>query len=258
MRNRTPARLVRLASLTIAATAALLAAASPAHAIADGTPVQEGQYRFAVKLTMTNIPRPDGTTYNSACSAALIAPQWIITAGHCFHDVNRVPVSGAVPYQTTATIGRTDVSDTNGAVVDVVWVEQSATTDISVAKLAKPVFGVPTLALSHTAPTLDETLRITGWGADNDVDPVPATHLATGQVQVSSVTDDYVGVHGYAPHPDTSACVYDSGAPYFLEQPHRAPLLVSIESTGPDCPHAEEETTSRVDNIADWIYQTIH
>lgn len=26
------------------------------------------------------------------------------TAGHCFHDVNRVPVSGPVPYATTATL----------------------------------------------------------------------------------------------------------------------------------------------------------
>jgi len=47
-----------------------------------------------VKLTMTHIPRPDGTFYDSACSAALISPSWIITAGHCFHDVNRNPVSG--------------------------------------------------------------------------------------------------------------------------------------------------------------------
>jgi secreted trypsin-like serine protease len=257
MRHALPGRLLRLASLAVAATAALLTFASPALAIADGTPVPEGQYRFAVKLTMTDIPRPDGTTYNSACSAALIAPSWIITAGHCFHDVNRVRVSGPVPYATTATVGRTDLSDTNGAVVDVVSVVQAANADIALAKLAQPVYGVPVLQLSRTAPTIGETLRITGWGADNDVNPVPATHLATGEVQISSVTDDYVGVHGYQPHPDTSACVYDSGAPYFLERPHRPPLLVSVESNGPSCPHTEEETTSRVDDIVDWICQTI-
>jgi hypothetical protein len=44
-----------------------------------------GVYPFSTKLTMTNIPRADGTVYDSACSAALVAPQWIITAGHCFH-----------------------------------------------------------------------------------------------------------------------------------------------------------------------------
>ena len=71
--------------------------ANPAAAVADGTPAVPGQYPFAVKLTMTHIPRPDGTYYDSACSAALISPTWIITAGHCFHDVNRIPVSGPFP-----------------------------------------------------------------------------------------------------------------------------------------------------------------
>jgi secreted trypsin-like serine protease len=236
-----------------AAAALLIGVAGPALAVADGTPAQPGQYRFAVKLTMTNIPRPDGTHYDSACSAALIRPQWIITAGHCFHDVNRNPVSGPAPYQTTATIGVVDLGDPQAIVVNVVWVQQSPSTDIAVAELDRPVYGVPTLDLSTGTPKQDEILRIAGWGADNSVDPVPGTHLITGQVQVSSVTGSTVGVHGYAPSPDTSACLYDSGAPYFLERPRKAPVLVSVESFGPDCPHDQEETTSRVDNIANWI-----
>jgi hypothetical protein len=31
---------------------------------------------------------------------------------------------------------------------------------------------------------------------------------------------------------------------------------VSVESDGPACPHSQDETTSRVDRIADWIGQT--
>jgi hypothetical protein len=78
----------------------------------------------------------------------------------------------------------------------------------------------------------------------------------TGQVRVGSVAAVTIGVHGHAPAPDTSACLWDSGAPYFLERPHAAPLLVSVENTGPDCPHAVEETTARVDMLADWIRRT--
>jgi hypothetical protein len=74
----------------------------------------------------------------------------------------------------------------------------------------------------------------------------------TGQARIS-VTASTVWLHGYAPYPDTGACLYDSGAPYFLERPNRAPVLVSVESFGPDCPHDQEETTYRVDNIANWI-----
>jgi hypothetical protein len=236
-----------------AVVALVLAVTAPAFAVAHGEPAAPGQYRFAVKLTMTDIPRPDGSHYDSACSAALIAPQWIITAGHCFHDVNRNPVSGPVPYPTTATIGVVDLSDPGAVVASLVWVQQSPSTDIAVAALDRAVTGVPVIALSTAKPVSGEILRLAGWGADNSVNPVPGTHLMTGQVRVSSVTKSTVGVRGYAPYPDTSACVYDSGAPYFLERPYRDPLLVSVESTGPDCPHAQEETTSRVDTVATWI-----
>ena len=245
----------RLAVLGGAVAALVLGVTGPAFAVADGVPAQPGQYQFSVKLTMTNIPLPDGSTYNSACSAALVTDQWIITAGHCFHDVNRNPVSGPVPYATTATLGVVDLADPGAEVVDVVSVRQSPSNDIALAELARPVTDLPTLALSQGKPKKGEILRIAGWGADNSVDPVPGTHLTTGQVQVSSVRTGTVGVHGYAPSPDTSACLYDSGAPYFLERVGQAPLLVSVESTGPDCPHDQEETTSRVDTIINWINQ---
>jgi secreted trypsin-like serine protease len=237
--------------------ALLLAGSTPALAIADGEPVAEGHYRFAVKLRMTDIPRPDGSHYDSGCSAALIAPQWIITAGHCFHDVNRKPVSGPVPYATTATIGRTDDADTNGHVVTVLEDYQSPTNDIAIAKLSRPVRDIVPLLPSGTAPTEDEVLRITGWGSLSDVNPAPATHLQTGQVKVAQLSDTVVGVVGYLPKPTTSGCLYDSGAPYFVEAKHHRPRLVSIESNGPACPHDQVETTARVDTVLPWLHTTI-
>src|SRR5215207_1090728 len=80
---RTRRKGLALAALGLSA---MVAVPGVANAIANGTPVADGQYQFSTKLTMTNIPRADGTVYDSACSGALIAPQWIITAGHCFHD----------------------------------------------------------------------------------------------------------------------------------------------------------------------------
>ena len=76
-------------------------------------------------------------------------------------------------------------------------------------------------------------------------------------MRISSVTSGTVGVIGYKPKPTTSACLYDSGAPYFLERDGHRPLLVGVESDGPDCPHHLEETTSRVDDIATWIHRII-
>jgi hypothetical protein len=252
-----PNRVVAALIAVVSSLGLVVAASSPALAIADGTPVEEGHYRFAVKLRMTDIPRPDGSHYNSGCSAALIAPQWIITAGHCFHDVNRVPVSGPVPYATTAVIGRTDDADTNGHVVSVVADYQSPTNDIAVARLSRPVFDVVPLLPAASAPAVGEVLRITGWGSLSDVNAAPATHLQTGQVKVAAVSDTVVGVVGYLPKPTTSGCLYDSGAPYFTEPAHGLPRLVSIESNGPACPHDKVETTARVDTVLPWLLSTL-
>ncbi|HET6500337.1 MAG TPA: trypsin-like serine protease [Amycolatopsis sp.] len=231
--------------------------AGPAGAVADGVAATTGMFPFSVKLTMTDVPRPDGTTYDSGCSAGLISPQWIITAGHCFHDVNRDPVSGPTPYPTTATIGTADVNESAGEVVDVVEVRQAGTNDIALAKLAQPIEGVPVLDIDHSAPAIGEELTLAGWGATSAVDPAPSTQLYYGRVAVSSVAGTTAGVQGVWPAADTSACLYDSGSPYFTENANGNATLVAVESNGPDCPHVSEETTSRADVIAAWIDQQI-
>lgn len=228
-----------------------------ANAIANGEPVTEGEYRFSVKLTMTGIPTPDGGRRNSACSGALIDSDWVITAGHCFRDENGVRVERPVADLTTATVGRADLSGTGGQVATVVAVRQSPTNDIALAQLDRPVRGIRPLALAASPPSVDDVLRLTGYGADTSVNPEPSTILRTGQVTVVVVEDSTIGVTGFAPERDTSACAFDSGAPYFVERDGRRPLLVSVESDGPACPHAEVETTARVDNIRSWIRSAI-
>src|SRR5664279_4572617 len=251
---RVTGTLTRVALAIAAVLAAAVLAATPAAAVADGTLVSPGQYPFAVRLTMTHIPRPNGTFYNSACSAALISPTWIITAGHCFHDINRVRVSGPVPYATTATLNTVDVSQTPGEVRDVISVQQSSKTDIALAQLSAPVTDVTPLGLSDTRPARGDVLTLAGWGATSSINPTPGTQLFTGQVKIQTVTPATVTVVGYRPAADTSACLYDSGAPYFTTTHHRgASRLVSVETNGPDCPHTDAETTARVDAVATWI-----
>jgi secreted trypsin-like serine protease len=261
-----------LARAAIAIGAVFTAAvvwANPAAAVADGTPAAPGQYPFAVRLTMTHIPRLDGTYYDSACSAALISPTWIITAGHCFHDVNRVPVNGPPQYATTATLTTDggDQRDPPGHWPDLLGrlsappgerrfvtdVQQSTTTDVALARLSRSVTNVSPLGISDTRPPAGAVLTIAGWGATSGFIPTPSSQLSLGQVTIRAVHPSTIAVVGSYPAADTSACLYDSGAPYFSTPPGAPPLLVSTESTGPDCPHADAETTARVDNITEWI-----
>jgi secreted trypsin-like serine protease len=230
-----------------------VACASPASAVANGIAAVPGQDPFAVRLTMYHIPRPDGTFYDSACSAALISPTWIITAGHCFHDINRNPISGAVPYSTTATLNTNNINSDPGETRSVLRVQQSMSTDVAMAQLSAPVTDVTPLAIAHSRPNTGTVLTLAGWGATSDINPVPATNLNLGQMKISSVKTSYVYVVGYAPARNTSACLYDSGAPYFSAPTGASPSLVSVESNGPNCPHTSAETTARTDNIAAWI-----
>jgi len=246
----------KVVAVAVALLSALLVGGlgvTPAAAVAHGTPAAAGQYPFAVKLTMTDIPRTDGTTYSSACSAALVSSTWVITAGHCFHDVYRNRVSGATPYPTTATLNTADLASSPGEARSVVEVRQSSTNDIALARLSGAVTDVRPLALNTLRPKNGQLLTLAGWGATSSVDPTPSNQLITGVVKIWSVQSSTVLVRGYSPAPDTSACLYDSGAPYFTTPPGAAPRLTSVESSGPDCPHSQSETTSRVDVVVPWI-----
>jgi secreted trypsin-like serine protease len=251
------------ASVGVAVMLGLLAAvpatadSDPHVLIANGDDVPEGSYRFSVKLTMTGIPTANGGRRNSACSGALISSRWIITAGHCFRDADGVRVERPVADLTTAAVGRADLEGTNGEVRTIVAVRQLFTSDIAVAELDHPVYGIRPIRLARTAPEIGQIVRLTGYGSVTGTNPSPSTRLRTGQFTVVSVNETTIGTKGYAPEPNTSPCPYDSGAPYFIEGHDGHVTLVSIESNGPSCPHALEETTARIDVAAKWIRSAI-
>jgi hypothetical protein len=260
--GRRPApALVRLAAaaLLLAATVCVAVqwtAGSRASAVANGVEVPTGRYLFAVKLTMTNIPRPGGGRGTGACSGALVSPSWVLTARHCFHNINRVPVSGPVPYPTTATIGRTDVHDPGGAVVPVVSVTAAPNADVALAKLARPVDDVAPVPIAVDGPRGGELLTIAGWGAISSENTAPVDHLRAGQVQVRAVGGGTIDVTGHSPGPDTSACLSDSGAPYFREIDGGAEV-VAVERGGAGCPHTTPENATRVDIQLDWVADSV-
>jgi len=119
-----------------------------------------------------------------------------------------------VPYPTTATLDTTDLSVSPGESRSVVSVQQSSATDVALAKLSAPVTDVTPLAIGHARPSLGSVVTLAGWGATSDVNPVPSTTLNIGRMKIKTVKTSYVYVVGYSPSTNTSACLYDSDAPY--------------------------------------------
>jgi secreted trypsin-like serine protease len=248
---------MRLRALLAAAvlTTATAPAALAAPGIAHGSDVPPGQFGFVAKLAMTKIPRPDGSTYSSFCTGALIAPGWVLTTGHCFHDAHRNRVSGKPPYPTTVTLDLVDEATESGVARKATEVLQAKENDVALIRLDTPVSTVTPLTVNRAVPKVGQQLTLSGWGSLTATNPTPATRLQQGTITVTNVTPTTLGVRGATPQTTTSACTYDSGAPYFIPS-GKSGQLVSVEATGPGCPHAGIETTSRTDVLADWITKT--
>ncbi|WP_240522050.1 S1 family peptidase [Amycolatopsis vastitatis] len=209
---------------------------------------------FNAKLTSEDIPVLGGGVRSGACSGSLVAPQWVVTAGHCFHDVHDVRVGGRSPYTMTVTVGRLKDSDPGGHTAEVVDVRQSPVNDLAVVKLSSPVTGIAPVKLSETRPSVGEQLQFAGWGSHSATVLGPSDHLKRGHFRVSGV--DRVTLEAQPVGTRTvenGPCPQDSGGPFFLSDDDHSGTLVAIVNTGPPCPQPGAETIARVDVVADWI-----
>jgi secreted trypsin-like serine protease len=246
----------RIAIVLAAGLAVIAGSGSPAFAIARGADAADGRYPFSAKLEMTGIPTLDGSTRDSSCSGSLIAPHWIITAGHCFKDARDRHVSRPVAKKTVAIVGRADLSGSGGDEATVVEVHQSPTHDIALAKLDRAITDVAPVRIATSPPRTGSEVRLTGFGFTSGEEGSLPSRMQTGEFRVTSISGVSVGMSGIAPHANTSPCEHDSGGPYFTG-PDSRPTLVAVVSRGPDCPHTGADTSARVDTAATWIRSLI-
>jgi hypothetical protein len=242
-------------SMALMSTGALLAAVtsvglfnSPAALATDGDAAAAGADAFTAKIDIGGA---------RACTGTLLDNQWIITATSCFADdpAQYAAVKAGTPaLESTATIARTDLTDTDaGQVRQITEIVPRADRDITLARLASPVYGVAHIHAAATAPVAGEGLHGAGYGR-TATEWVP-DRLHTADFTVGSVDTGTLAYDG------TPVCKGDTGGPVFRTVDGRTELVaVTSQSWEGGCLGSDATRTgdvgSRVDDIRDWIAAT--
>ncbi|GGM38066.1 hypothetical protein GCM10012275_06390 [Longimycelium tulufanense] len=212
----------------------------PALAVSAGSAVKAGELPFVAKVDV------DGRS----CSGVLVDPEWVATAGPCFP-------SGGVG-KATATVGRSDLRGQDGQRVTVVDTVRRADRAVVLARLARPVLGVPPVPVSTVAPRSGEVLRAAGFGRTAEEWVPNQAHVASFRVEeVTGTRVDVVGAEATA-----AICKGDAGGPLLREAGGRVELVGLNHTSWQKGCLGETETRDgargvRLDTIAGWVGEQI-
>jgi trypsin len=249
---------VRAVSAAIAVTLAL---AAPAHAVVGGKPVPEGQFPYVANVQIMGA---------FGCTGTLIAPQWVLTAGHCGSSTGSlsqglVPTPVAWPASAYQVVLDSVYADGHGGethdvlqvLVDSDYIVTNGTgNDVTLMKLDAPTKIAPMriAAVGERSSWLPGKLTtIAGFGTTSENAQSPPDQMQFAQVPVttdeycaqaypgglSEATDDgsfdpkTMVCAGY-PQGGTDSCEGDSGGP-LLASVGRGLRLAAATSFGSGC-----------------------
>ncbi|KPI06628.1 peptidase S1 and S6 chymotrypsin/Hap [Actinobacteria bacterium OK074] len=249
MRHTRPLRLAALATVLTAGPLALCASVVPASAV-TGPAVTDTTFAYTAQLAIGD--------YDRGCSGVLVDTEWLLTAASCFADdpaASLAVPAGKPKPATTATIGRSDLTSTGGAVRQVVELVPRTDRDVVLARLNRPVTNVAPVALATAAPAAGEELKFAGYGRTK-TEWAPL-NLHSGALSVDAAATTTATVTG---KDGVAACAGDTGGPV-VRTVNGTPQLVALNSRSYQggCFGIDATVTStggidaRVDDLASWV-----
>jgi trypsin len=236
-----PLQRLSLAGVTTAVALALTA--SPSLAIVGGHDAAAGAYPSVAEVHL-------GKSF--LCTGTLIAPDWILTAGHCGSVTGSAvatPVSFPGPlidvYVGSNKAGQGESVPVSEAIVEPSYLATSGY-DVTLLRLAQPSTKTPTKVsgASETAAwAAGTTETIAGWGTTSEGGDTPDT---LQEAQVPITTDAYCAgaysdfdpktmICAGFPQGGVDTCQGDSGGPLFGTAPSGERRVVGATSFGEGC-----------------------
>lgn len=188
------------------------------QAVINGIALEANEFPWTVKLVRNN---PDGSV--SRCSGSLIAPNWILTAGHCVFYNNNPPGGPEdyvllAPGQFDVTLGDLDTTAAPGpgepaaqypVVTRVIphdlWEkpvdpnlgspDSPAINDIALLELDHSVVLnelVQPVRLSTIVPVEDDEIKLSGWGRDQTGNFSVVPRQMSGDVENRELCNDFL------------------------------------------------------------------